>query len=77
MSGLGGRSLLVVGGGSGIGLAAARLAAADGAQVTIADIDRDAAGLAEEIGAGFVECDATDAASAVGPPRAGAGSTAS
>jgi NAD(P)-dependent dehydrogenase (short-subunit alcohol dehydrogenase family) len=70
MSGLGGRSLLVVGGGSGIGLAAARLAAADGARVTIADIDRDAAGLAEEIGAGFVECDATDAGSAEAAVRA-------
>jgi NAD(P)-dependent dehydrogenase (short-subunit alcohol dehydrogenase family) len=63
-NGLGGRSLLVVGGGSGIGLAAARLAAADGAKVTIADIDPDAAKLAEEIDAGFVECDATDPASA-------------
>lgn len=59
-----GRSLLVVGGGSGIGLAAARLAASDGARVTIADIDPSAAEHAEELGAAFVQCDATDAASA-------------
>ena len=59
-----GRTLLVVGGGSGIGLAAARLAASDGAQVTIADIDPSAAEHAEEFGAAFLKCDATDAASA-------------
>ncbi len=58
------RTLLVVGGGSGIGLAAARLAASDGARVTIADIDHSAAARAEELGAAFVQCDATDAASA-------------
>ena len=58
------RILLVVGGGSGIGLAAARLAASDGALVTIADIDDSAADHADELGAAFVQCDATDAASA-------------
>jgi NAD(P)-dependent dehydrogenase (short-subunit alcohol dehydrogenase family) len=61
---LSGRTLLVVGGGSGIGLAAARIAAEDGARVTIADIDASAAAHADEFGAAFVECDATDAASA-------------
>jgi NAD(P)-dependent dehydrogenase (short-subunit alcohol dehydrogenase family) len=64
MSGLEGRSLLIVGGGSGIGFAAARLAAADGARVTIADIDPAAAEQAAAIGAAFAECDATDARSA-------------
>src|SRR5690348_17045063 len=59
-----GRSLLVVGGGSGIGLAAARLAAEGGARVTIADVDPSAAVHAEELGAAFVQCDATDAGSA-------------
>jgi NAD(P)-dependent dehydrogenase (short-subunit alcohol dehydrogenase family) len=59
-----GRTLLVVGGGSGIGLAAARIASSDGARVTIADIDPSAAEHAKEIGAEFVECDATDAGSA-------------
>jgi NAD(P)-dependent dehydrogenase (short-subunit alcohol dehydrogenase family) len=63
-NGLGGRTLLVVGGGSGIGLAAARLAADRGAKVTVADVDSAAAERAEQLGAGFVECDATDAASA-------------
>jgi NAD(P)-dependent dehydrogenase (short-subunit alcohol dehydrogenase family) len=59
-----GRTLLVVGGGSGIGLAAARLAAADGARVVIADIDEAAADAAAALDAGFVRCDATDASSA-------------
>jgi NAD(P)-dependent dehydrogenase (short-subunit alcohol dehydrogenase family) len=71
-NGLGGRSLLVVGGGSGIGLAAARLAAADGARVTIADVDPAAAKQADELGARFVECDATDAASAEAAVRGAA-----
>jgi NAD(P)-dependent dehydrogenase (short-subunit alcohol dehydrogenase family) len=65
-----GRTLLVVGGGSGIGLAAARLAARDGAQVTIADIDPSAAALAENLGGAFVQCDATDARSAEAAVRA-------
>ncbi|HEX6458260.1 MAG TPA: SDR family NAD(P)-dependent oxidoreductase [Thermoleophilaceae bacterium] len=68
-----GPSLLVVGGGSGIGLAAARLAANDGARVTVADIDPSAAVHAEELGAAFVQCDATDAASAEAAVRETAG----
>jgi NAD(P)-dependent dehydrogenase (short-subunit alcohol dehydrogenase family) len=59
-----GRSLLVVGGGSGIGLSAARIATQLGATVTIADIDADVAGRADEVGAAFTRCDATDAGSA-------------
>jgi 2-hydroxycyclohexanecarboxyl-CoA dehydrogenase len=57
-----GRSLLVVGGGSGIGLAAAQLAAAQGAVVTIADIDPNAAALANGLGdrSAFAQCDARD-----------------
>lgn len=63
---LAGRSLLVVGGASGIGLAAARTAAAAGARVVVADIDRSGA---ETLGAldgelSFTECDARDAGSA-------------
>jgi NAD(P)-dependent dehydrogenase (short-subunit alcohol dehydrogenase family) len=69
---LSGRNLLVVGGGSGIGLAAARIAAEDGARVMVADIDPSAAAHAEEFGAAFVECDATDAASAGAAVRAAA-----
>jgi 3-oxoacyl-[acyl-carrier protein] reductase len=62
MTSLSGRSLLVVGGGSGIGLAAARLAAEDGASVVIADLDQGAADRAAKIGHGasFVRCDACD-----------------
>jgi NAD(P)-dependent dehydrogenase (short-subunit alcohol dehydrogenase family) len=71
-NGLDGRALLVVGGGSGIGLAAARLAAAGGARVTIADIDTGSAARADELGAGFVECDATDAGSAEAAVRSAA-----
>jgi 3-oxoacyl-[acyl-carrier protein] reductase len=68
MTGLSGRSLLVVGGGAGIGLAAARLAAEEGAAVVIADIDPAAADRASELGepASFVSCDARDAESAQG-----------
>src|SRR5689334_3221406 len=69
---LSGRALLVVGGGSGIGLAAARIAAEDGARVTIADIDPSASAHADEIGAAFVQCDATDAASAEAAVRGAA-----
>jgi NAD(P)-dependent dehydrogenase (short-subunit alcohol dehydrogenase family) len=62
----GGRTLLVVGGGSGIGLAAARLAALDGARVMIADIDEaaGAAAAALEGDVAYVRCDATDEGSA-------------
>jgi NAD(P)-dependent dehydrogenase (short-subunit alcohol dehydrogenase family) len=56
-----GRSLLVVGGGSGIGAAAARLATELGANVVVADIDEAAEPVAE---ASFVRCDARDESSA-------------
>jgi NAD(P)-dependent dehydrogenase (short-subunit alcohol dehydrogenase family) len=61
-----GRSLLVVGGGSGIGLAAAQLAAAQGAAVTIADIDPKMAERAEGLSehCAFAQCDARDPADA-------------
>jgi len=60
-----GRTLLVVGGASGIGLAAARLAAARGARVTIADVDPAGAerAAALEGEAAFVAADSTDLAS--------------
>ncbi len=64
-----GASVLVSGGASGLGEATARLAAARGARVMIADIrDERAAALAAEIGARSVRCDvasAQDAQSAV------------
>jgi len=57
--------LLVVGGGSGIGLAAARMAAADGARVVVADLDpageQTVAALDGDVA--FVRCDSTDEAS--------------
>lgn len=61
-----GRSVLVVGGGSGIGLAAAQLAAAEGAQIAIADVDAAAADRAATLdGEGlFIACDAREPASA-------------
>lgn len=64
MSAFEGKTLLVVGGASGIGLAAARLASERGAQVVVADVAADGA---ETIGAlggevTFVRADATDAA---------------
>lgn len=64
MISLEGRSLLVVGGGSGIGLAAAQLAAGEGAEVVIADIDPTAADRAAALdGRGtFICCDARDPA---------------
>ena len=44
------KSIIITGGASGIGAAAARLAAADGARVTIADLDRDGGqALADEL----------------------------
>lgn len=57
-----GRSLLIFGGGSGIGLAAAHLAAGEGAKVMIADIDPDAAERSAELdgGGSFIACDARD-----------------
>ncbi|MGW7824076.1 SDR family NAD(P)-dependent oxidoreductase [Streptomyces puniciscabiei] len=62
MTRFGGRNLLVFGGGSGIGLAAARLAALEGASVTVADVDGQArerlAALEGDVS--FRRCDATD-----------------
>jgi NAD(P)-dependent dehydrogenase (short-subunit alcohol dehydrogenase family) len=67
MTWLDGRSLLVVGGGSGIGFAAARIAAEAGARVLVADIDQDAAEAVAAIAGetGFVRCDARDRTDAV------------
>lgn len=58
-----GRSLLVFGGGSGIGLAAAEIARAAGAEVTVADVDEEARERVGGLDAGisFSRCDATDA----------------
>lgn len=58
---LSGRRAFVTGGAKGIGAAIARRLADEGAQVVIADLDRDAASrLAEEIGACAVQLDVTD-----------------
>ncbi len=54
---------VITGGGSGIGLAAARRLAAEGARVVVADIDEPAgASAAEAVGGLFVRTDVTDAA---------------
>ena len=59
---LAGRTAIVTGGCSGIGLATARRFAGEGANVVIADVDDDAGGrVAAEIGARYVHCDVTDA----------------
>jgi 3-oxoacyl-[acyl-carrier protein] reductase len=62
MISLDGRSIVVVGGGSGIGWAAAELAVSLGARVAVADIDPATADLVGSLGeaAMFVPCDATD-----------------
>jgi 2-hydroxycyclohexanecarboxyl-CoA dehydrogenase len=60
---LAGHRAVVTGGANGIGAGIARRLAADGAHVTILDLDRDAASaLAEEIGGAATEVDVTDVA---------------
>ncbi|BBZ38517.1 3-oxoacyl-ACP reductase [Mycobacterium conspicuum] len=60
---LAGRVALITGGGSGIGLAAARRMHAEGARIVIGDIDRDAgAATAEELSGLFVPVDVSDEA---------------
>jgi len=59
---LAGRSAIVTGGCSGIGLATARRFAREGAHVVIADVDDDAGTrVADEVGGRYVHCDVTDA----------------
>jgi NAD(P)-dependent dehydrogenase (short-subunit alcohol dehydrogenase family) len=58
-----GARALIVGGASGLGAATARRLRADGARVTIADVNAEKGeALATELGATFVPCDVTDAA---------------
>jgi NAD(P)-dependent dehydrogenase (short-subunit alcohol dehydrogenase family) len=57
-----GASALVAGGASGLGAATARRLAADGAQVTIADVNEQSGQeLANDLGGRFVACDVTKA----------------
>jgi NAD(P)-dependent dehydrogenase (short-subunit alcohol dehydrogenase family) len=58
---LAGRTAIVTGGGSGIGLATARRFATEGANVVVVDVD-DATGsrAAEEVGGRYVRCDVTE-----------------
>jgi NAD(P)-dependent dehydrogenase (short-subunit alcohol dehydrogenase family) len=60
---LDGRTAIVTGGGSGIGLATARRFAAEGANVVVLDVD-DAGGtqVAREVNGRYVHCDVTDPA---------------
>ncbi|HYH87893.1 MAG TPA: SDR family NAD(P)-dependent oxidoreductase, partial [Solirubrobacteraceae bacterium] len=56
-----GTNALVAGGASGLGAATARRLKADGANVTIADLNAETGeALAEELGATFVSCDVTE-----------------
>jgi NAD(P)-dependent dehydrogenase (short-subunit alcohol dehydrogenase family) len=66
VTGLADKALLVVGGASGIGLAAATIAARDGARVVVADIDETQQAAVEALDgeATFIHCDARDRASA-------------
>lgn len=58
---LAGRVAVITGGGSGIGLAAARRMAAEGARIVVGDIDREAGGAAAEALSGlFVPVDVAD-----------------
>jgi 2-hydroxycyclohexanecarboxyl-CoA dehydrogenase len=60
-----GRKALVTGGGSGIGAAIVRRLAAEGAEVTVGDINEEAAGeVAAEVGASALHLDVTDPDSA-------------
>jgi len=61
---LAGKTAIVTGGGSGIGLATSRRFAAEGANVVVVDIDEPAgATAADEVGGRYVRCDVTDAVS--------------
>jgi NAD(P)-dependent dehydrogenase (short-subunit alcohol dehydrogenase family) len=56
-----GRTAIVTGGGSGIGLATARRFAEEGASVVVVDVDDDAGGrAADEVTGTYVRCDVTD-----------------
>ncbi len=56
-----GRTAIVTGGGSGIGLATSRRFAEEGASVVVVDVDDDAGGrAAEEVKGTYVRCDVTD-----------------
>ena len=62
MNRLEGRTAVITGGGSGIGLASARRLASEGARVVIADVDATAGeAAAAEVGGLFVRTDVTDA----------------
>ena len=58
---LAGKVAVITGGGSGIGLAAARRMRAEGASIVVGDIDRDAgAAAADELSGLFVPVDVSD-----------------
>jgi short-subunit dehydrogenase len=57
---LGGRVVVITGGGSGIGLAAARRMRAEGATIVIGDVDDAAAAVADELSGLFVRVDVAD-----------------